>query len=129
MTSARAEPPAADIPVPIDRVVSLAVAIGVLVLVAVLHERAPALAAVTATMPLTAPLAMWIVFSSTGGDHQRTADFVWAMVLGFAAAGLFILTCWIGLRQRWAFPLVLAVAAGVWLAAAAGPAVVGRWLN
>lgn len=114
---------------PIDRVVPVAVAFAVIVLVAVLHARAPALAAVTATMPLTAPLAMWVVFSSSGGDHQHTADFVWAMVLGSVAAGLFVLACWVGLRQRWAFPLVLVVAAGVWLAAVAGPALVGRWLH
>ena len=42
------------------------------VLVAVVHERSRHLAAIIATMPLTAPPAMWIVFSAGRGDQLPT---------------------------------------------------------
>ena len=51
-----------------ERAVTVVVSAVVVVLVAVLQERSRHLAAIIATMPLTAPLAMWIVFSASRGD-------------------------------------------------------------
>ena len=69
-----------------ERVFPVLVSIAVIVLVAVVQERSRFLAAVLATMPLTAPLALWIVFSATKGSHQQTADFALSMVGGFIGA-------------------------------------------
>ena len=66
-------------------------------------------------MPLTAPLAMWIVFSASRGDQRQTADFVGSMVLGSIASLVFVVACWIGLRQPWGFLVTLAFASAVWL--------------
>jgi hypothetical protein len=49
--------------------------------VAVIQERSRHLAAIIATMPVTAPLAMWIVFSASRGDQRQTADFVGSRVM------------------------------------------------
>jgi hypothetical protein len=68
-----------------------------------------------ATMPLTAPLAMWIVFSASRGDQRQTADFAGSMVIGSVASLLFVLACWLGLRQEWGFLISLALASTVWL--------------
>ena len=38
------------------------------------------------TVLLTAPLAMWIVFSGSRGDHRQTADFVGSMIAGFVGS-------------------------------------------
>jgi phosphohistidine phosphatase SixA len=99
-----------------DRVVPVAVSVLVIVLVAVVQERSRALAAVIATMPLTAPLALWIVFSASGGDRRETADFAGAMILGGVGSLAFILACWLGFRRGWGFALTLAVASALWLA-------------
>lgn len=103
-----------------DRLVPVALSVLVIVLVAIVQERSRALAAILATMPLTAPLAMWIVFSASGGDQRQTADFVRSMVVGFAASLIFVLACWFGLRQAWGFGMTLLVASVVWLAVVMG---------
>jgi len=69
-------------PVIPERAVTVLLSVLVVVLVAVVQERSRHLAAIIATMPLTAPLAMWIVFSASRGDQRQTADFVGSMVIG-----------------------------------------------
>ena len=110
-----------------DRVVPVVLAVLVIVLVAVVQERSRYLAAIIATMPLSAPLAMWIVFSASRGDQGQTAAFVGSMVVGFAGTLLFVVACWIGFRQAWGFLVTLSVASAVWLAVVALPRLVGGW--
>lgn len=104
-----------------DRVLPVALAIVVIVLVAVLQDRSRYLAALLAVMPLTAPLAMWVVFSATGGDHRQTAEFTGSMVMGSVASLVFVLASWLALRQGWPFPIVVLFAGVIWLAVALVP--------
>ena len=96
-----------------ERAVTVLLSVLVVVLVAVVQERSRHLAAIIATMPLTAPLA--IVFSASRGDHRQTADFLGSMVIGSVASLLFVLACWFGLRQEWGFLVTLAFASTIWL--------------
>jgi hypothetical protein len=84
-------------------------------LVAVVQARLPHLAAILATMKLTIPLAMWIVFSATHGDRRQSAEFAGSMVLGSVASRTYILTAWLGFGQEWGFTLTVGFAAVVWL--------------
>ena len=108
-----------------ERAVTVLLSVLVVVLVAVAQERSRHLAAIIATMPLTAPLAMWIVFSASRGDHRQTADFVGSMVIGSVASLVFVLACWFGLRQEWGFPVTLAFASTIWLLIVLVP----RWIG
>ena len=110
-----------------ERVVPVALSVLVIVLVAMVQGRSRHLAAIIAAMPLTAPLAMWIVFSASEGDQRQTADFVGSMVVGFAATLVFVLACWFGLRQAWGFAMTLVVAAAIWLVIVTLPRWVGSW--
>jgi uncharacterized membrane protein (GlpM family) len=112
-----------------ERAVPVVLSVLIIVLVAVAQQRSRYLAALFATMPLTAPLAMWIVFSASEGDQRQTADFVGSMVLGFAASLVFILVCWFGLRQAWGFLVTLLVASAIWLAVVLFPRWVGDWMR
>jgi hypothetical protein len=96
------------------RALTVVLSVLIVVLVAVVQERSRHLAAIIATMPLTAPLAMWIVFSASGGDRRQTADFAASMIAGTAGSLLFVLACWIGFRQGWGFAITLITAAAVW---------------
>lgn len=98
-----------------ERAVPVLVSVLVIILVAVVQERSRHLAAIIATMPVTAPLAMWIVFSASRGDQRQTADFVGSMIIGAVASLVFILACWFALRQQWGSPLTLAVGGVAWL--------------
>jgi uncharacterized membrane protein (GlpM family) len=108
-----------------ERAVTVLLSVLVVVLVAVVQEHSRHLAAIVATMPLTAPLAMWIVFSASRGDPEQTADFVGSMVIGSIASLVFVLACWFALRRGWSLPITLAFAAAVWLAIV----VVPRWVR
>ncbi len=98
-----------------ERVVTVLLSVLIVVLVAVVQERSRHLAAIIATMPVTAPLAMWIVFSASRADQRQTADFVGSMVVGSVASLVFVVACWFALRQAWGFPVTLAVASAIWL--------------
>jgi uncharacterized membrane protein (GlpM family) len=104
-----------DAPVIPERAVTVLLSVLVVVLVAVVQERSRQLAAIIATMPLTAPLAMWIVFSASRGDQRQTADFAGSMVIGSVASLVFVLACWLGLRQEWGFLVTLVLASTLWL--------------
>src|SRR6185503_18203513 len=112
-----------------ERVVPVVLSVLIIVLVAVVQERSRHLAAIIATVPLTAPLAMWIVFSATQGDHRQTADFAASMLVGLVASFVFVLACWVGFRQQWSFPVVLVFGSTIWLAIVSIPSLVGRWLR
>ena len=102
-----------------DRVIPVLVSVAVIVLVAVVQGRSRHLAAVLATMPLTAPLAIWIVYSATGGDSRETAGFTWSLIAGSVASLAFVVACWAALRLGWSLPAALAVGGAVWLAGVA----------
>jgi uncharacterized membrane protein (GlpM family) len=112
-----------------DRIVPVAVSVLVIVLVAIVQERSRYLAAIIATMPLTAPLAMWIVFSGSGGDQRQTAEFVASMAAGFAASMAFLAVCWFGFRLGWGFAVTLVAAGAIWLGLVALARVVERGLR
>jgi hypothetical protein len=98
-----------------ERAVTALLSVLIVVLVAVIQERSRHLAAIVATMPLTAPLAMWIVYSATRGDQRQTSDFVGSMILGSVGSLVFVLACWFGFRQEWGFVVTLGLAAAVWV--------------
>ena len=90
-----------------QKVVPVVISVVVIILVAVIQERSRAAAAILSVMPLAIPLAAWIVFSATGGDHGQTAEFVKSMLVGLLATMAFVAACWLALRARWAFPAAI----------------------
>ena len=110
-----------------ERAVTVLLSVLIVVLVAVVQERSRHLAAILATMPLTAPLAMWIVFSASRGDQGQTADFVGSMVLGSVASLVFVLACWFGFWRQWGFHVSLGFAALVWLVVVLVPGWIGHF--
>jgi uncharacterized membrane protein YjdF len=92
----------------------------ILVFVAFVQERSKFIAAIAATMPLIAPLSLWIVFSGSNGDYWQTQSFVSSMLLGIVATSIFIVANWFGIRNRWPFALVILFSYGIWAVAVLG---------
>lgn len=109
-----------------QKVVPVVISVVVIILVAVIQERSRAAAAILSVMPLAIPLAAWIVFSATGGDHGQTAEFVKSMLVGLLATMAFVAACWLSLRARWAFPVAILVGFAAWGAVVALIALVAR---
>jgi uncharacterized membrane protein (GlpM family) len=107
------------------RAVTVILSVLIVVLVAVVQARSRHLAAIIATMPVTAPLAMWIVFSASDGDERQTADFAASMIVGAIGSVVFVLACWLGFRQGWGFPLTLILGGAAWALVALLP----RWVG
>jgi hypothetical protein len=110
----------------IEKMLPVVASVVIIVLVAIVQQRSRDLAAILASLPLTAPLAAWIVFSASGGDHEHTAQFVRSMLAASIATVIFVLACWYGLRQQWPFPVVMATAFGIWGVLVAVPYLVRR---
>lgn len=70
----------------------------VIILVAVLEKQSKLFAALTATMPLAAPLALWIVYSSNAGDKSEVSQFNLSLLLGLLPTMAFLITVWLAAR-------------------------------
>ncbi len=55
-------------------ILPILLSIAVIILVAVLEKQSKFAAAITATMPIGATLAIWIVYSANSGDQQTMKD-------------------------------------------------------
>jgi hypothetical protein len=79
-------------------VIPVFVSLTVIILVAVLQRQSKLIAAVTATMPVTIPLALWIVYSSNQGEKLAVEQFSRGLVLGIIPTMAFAVALWIGAR-------------------------------
>ena len=86
----------------------------VIILVAVLEKQSKLFAAITATMPLAAPLALWIVYSSSGGDNEAISTFTKSMFLGFLPTLAFIVAVWLAARAGMKLGPMILTGYGVW---------------
>ena len=74
------------------------VSILVIIVVAMVQKQSKLMAAITATMPMNAPLALWIVYSSSDGDPGSVTEFSLGMLLGILPTGGFLATVWLASR-------------------------------
>lgn len=80
----------------LNEILPVFISITVLILVAIIQRQSKAIAAVTATMPVTIPLTLWIVYSSTKGDQGSMQEFTRSMVNGIIPTVAFVIAVWLG---------------------------------
>src|SRR5215208_663987 len=90
----------------------------VIILVAVLEKQSKLFAALTATMPLAAPLALWIVYSSNAGDKSVVSQFSLSLLLGLLPSLAFLVTVWLAARAGMKLVPMILTGYGVWAAGA-----------
>ena len=86
----------------------------VIILVAVLEKQSKLVAALTATMPLAAPLALWIVYSSNAGDKTAVSQFSLSLLLGLLPTLAFLITVWLAARAGVKLGPMILMGYGVW---------------
>ena len=101
----------------------------VIILVAIIEKQSRLIAAITATMPLGIPLAIWIVHSSSEGDQAAVAEFTKGIMLGIVPTLGFILTAWLVSRNSDSLGKILGMGFGVWGIMAVLLVLVRRWLG
>ena len=95
-------------------VIPVIISIVVIVLVAILQKQSKLFAAVVATMPLGAPLALWIVYSSNGGDKTAISQFSSSLLLGLLPTIGFLVAVWLAARSGMKLAPMLGIGYGVW---------------
>jgi hypothetical protein len=98
--------------------VPVVLSIIVIILVAVLEKQSKLFAALTATMPLTAPLALWIVYSSNAGEKTAVTNFSLSLVLGLLPTLAFLVTVWFAARAGMKLVPMIVIGYSVWGAGA-----------
>jgi len=99
-------------------VVPVLLSILIIVLVAILEKQSKRFAALTATMPLTAPLALWIVYSSNAGEKTAVTQFSLGLLLGVLPTFAFLFTVWVAARAGMKFLPMILTGYSVWAAGA-----------
>jgi hypothetical protein len=95
-------------------VVPVLLSIVVIILVAIIERHSRWVAAITATMPLAAPLALWIVYTSARGEAQAVSEFSFNMLIGILPTLVFLLFAWIAARAGWRLGSILLTGYAAW---------------
>jgi len=95
-------------------IVPVLLSIVVIILVAVLKNQSRLFAALTATMPLATPLALWIVYSSNSGDKQVVSQFSLSLLLGVLPTLAFLITVWLAARAGMKLVPIILTGYSVW---------------
>ena len=95
-------------------ILPVVLSIAVIILVAILEKQSKLFAALTATMPLAAPLALWIVYSSNAGDKNVMSQFSLSLLLGLLPTLAFLITVWLAARAGMKLVPMIVTGYGVW---------------
>ena len=82
-------------------IVLLLISFLVLTGVTVLQRSSRLAAALTATMPLTIPLALWIVAAGNPDDPQAMPEFTRGLLWSIWPTVLFVVVIWVASRAGW----------------------------
>ena len=95
-------------------VIPVLVSIGVILLVAVLRNYSRTLAAITATMPINIPLALWIVYSASPADKAGMVTFTEGLVIGLIPTFAFLLVAFLAARAELGLPAMIGGGYAAW---------------
>ncbi len=100
-------------------VLPVVLSIIVIILVAILEKESKLFAALIAVMPLAAPLALWIVYSSNAGDKTVVSQFSLSLLLGLLPTFAFLIAVWLAARAGMKLAPMMLTGYGVWAIGAA----------
>jgi hypothetical protein len=97
------------------QILPVAISVLVIVSIAVLRAHSKTLAAITTTMPLKIPLAVWIIYSVEGSAPMP--DFIGTLLIGMGATVIFTVVLWLAAKSGLGLMPMLGVAYLAWMAA------------
>jgi hypothetical protein len=95
-------------------VLPVIVSILVIITIAVVEKQSKTLAAITAVMPVTAPLALWIVYASSGGERTAMNEFTFGLIIGLIPTFGFAITAWLAARAGMKLGPILLTGYSAW---------------
>jgi len=82
----------------LQSILPVIISIVVIIAVAILERQSKFAAAITATMPLGIPLALWIVYSANDGSPEVMMDLTRGITLGIIPTLGFVVAVWAAAR-------------------------------
>jgi len=113
----------------LNDILPLCISITVLTLVAMIQRQSKVIAAVTATMPVTIPLALWIVYSSTKGERKSLEQFTGGLISGIIPTVFFVVAIWLSTRAGLKLGPTLFVSYLIWAATLGVMFLARRWVG
>jgi hypothetical protein len=95
-------------------ILPVVISVTVIILIAVIEKQSKTIAAITAVMPLTAPLALWIVYSSSGGEQTAMSEFTLGLILGLLPTLGFAVAAWLAVRAGMKLGPIILIGYSVW---------------
>jgi hypothetical protein len=86
----------------------------VIVVVAIVRDHSRTAAAITATMPITIPLSLWIIYSGSRGEAAAVRQFTDTLPAGILGTVAFIAAVWLGARAGWRLLPMLGAGYAAW---------------
>ena len=96
------------------KVIPVLISISVIIFIAIVSESSRLVAAIAATMPLTAPLSLWVVYSNAGGQQSALVDYTTGLLVGIVPTLGFLLASWLAARIGLTLWATLSVGYGAW---------------
>lgn len=97
-----------------QRLAPVLASIGIIIAIALLRDRSHTLAAITATMPVTVALGLWIISAAEGTDQAALVNFIRSMVVGVTGTLIWLLAVWAAARRGWRLPRLLVTGYLAW---------------
>lgn len=111
------------------KIIPVIVSILVIIFVAIISDYSKTIAAITATMPLTAPLSFWIVYAAEDGNIEKTTEFAFGIVLGIIPTLIFAIAAWQAARNGQKLVPVLIIGYLAWGISLLSLLGLRRWLG
>jgi hypothetical protein len=102
------------------QIAPVVLSIVLIVAVAILRSYSKTLAALTATMPINIPLALWIVYSANGGDQATLVDFTGSLLVGIVGTVACVAAMWLAARAGLRLAPTIAVGYLAWAVVSGG---------
>lgn len=90
------------------------VSVLIIVSVALLEKQSKLVAAMTATMPIKVPLALWVVYAANQGKQETMEEFSRSLVVGIIPTLGFLVAAWFASRAGLKLVPTLLIGYGVW---------------
>jgi len=98
----------------LQQIIPVVVSVVLIIVIAVVRAQSTTLAAIIATMPVTVPLALWIVHAGSGGDPVSVTVFIQGLFVTMLANLFFVAAVWLAARAQWRLVPMLVMGYGVW---------------
>jgi hypothetical protein len=96
------------------QIAPVVISVLIIILVAVVRAYSKTLAAITATMPITVPLALWIVYVAEGGDQAAILHFTESLFIGVVATATCVVAMWLAAQAGWGLVPIIIVGYLAW---------------